>query len=316
MDGIIGNERAPLSNSKECDFGLYYVRSSSFLSFNTIPSSNLTSILREEDMCKDHGNSFNAKVLKKVDTEHKGGERYPVDTEFYPALHKLLREQKRNHKTRNICNGCLNGFWKTSISSSNSTRYIYHGLGEAGSDPPYPSEANLAKLFPCVYTRRPNSDCRGDFLTLVSYAGLGTTKLLLPKVRYIFRDGRYVSIRVGNFCEDSGGLLANRAQVFQSLTVLHSIIDIYKLNTVEISWLSSKIKEVFSTAEIIAKAKEMVDDEHVKTSSEQTHSSKIASIKNDLNRLRRRWSSLKRTWLKLNFQGSKNWKRKKTILGN
>ncbi|KAJ8445920.1 hypothetical protein Cgig2_009849 [Carnegiea gigantea] len=45
MDGILGDERAPLQNGQECDYGAYYRRSSSLQSFNAIPSPTLTSIL-------------------------------------------------------------------------------------------------------------------------------------------------------------------------------------------------------------------------------------------------------------------------------
>ena len=69
--------------------------------------------------------------------------------------------------------------------------YIYHILGEAASHPDNPGKANvifpchyvigwLAKLFPCLYRRRPDSDCLGDFSTLVYYAGLLGSKLSLP----------------------------------------------------------------------------------------------------------------------------------------
>jgi len=40
-------------------------------------------------------------------------------------------------------------------------------------------------------------------------------------------------------------LLASKARVFQSLSALCSMIDIYNLNTIEIYWLSCKIEEIF-----------------------------------------------------------------------
>ena len=81
--------------------------------------------------------------------------------------------------------------------------YIYHGLGEATSHPDYPGEANvifpshyiigwLAELFPCLYRRRPNSDCPSDFPTLVRYAGLLGSKLSLSQARHVFKDGSYL----------------------------------------------------------------------------------------------------------------------------
>ncbi|KAJ8432611.1 LOW QUALITY PROTEIN: hypothetical protein Cgig2_032892 [Carnegiea gigantea] len=92
--------------------------------------------------------------------------------------------------------------------------YIYHGLGDAANNPDYPGKANtifpmhyvigwLAKLFPCLYRRRPDSDCPDDFPTLVCYAGLLRSKLSLPQVRHIFRDGRYLSLRASSYHEDS-----------------------------------------------------------------------------------------------------------------
>ncbi|KAJ8423893.1 hypothetical protein Cgig2_006230 [Carnegiea gigantea] len=92
--------------------------------------------------------------------------------------------------------------------------YIYHGLGDAASNPDYPGKANtifpihyvigwLAELFPCLYRRRPDSDCPDDFPTLVCYAGLLGSKLSLPQARHIFRDGRYLSLRASSYREDS-----------------------------------------------------------------------------------------------------------------
>ncbi|KAJ8438236.1 hypothetical protein Cgig2_003625 [Carnegiea gigantea] len=70
--------------------------------------------------------------------------------------------------------------------------YIYHGLGEATShsDPSkakviFPSHyviGRLAELFPYLYRRHTNSDCAGDFSTLLRYTRLLGTKLSLPQV--------------------------------------------------------------------------------------------------------------------------------------
>ncbi|KAJ8426816.1 hypothetical protein Cgig2_022597 [Carnegiea gigantea] len=54
-------------------------------------------------------------------------------------------------------------------------------------------------------------------------------------------------------------LLAGRARVFQSLSALCSMIDIYNLSTIEIYWLSSKIEEIFGVVETAAKIEELVD---------------------------------------------------------
>ncbi|KAJ8423333.1 hypothetical protein Cgig2_021289 [Carnegiea gigantea] len=93
MDGILGNERAPLENGQECGYGPYYRRSASLRSLTVIPSSTLTSILvrkvrvkqgtlryrrNDENKCidvsKDYENYFNATVLEKAHTEHHGPE--------------------------------------------------------------------------------------------------------------------------------------------------------------------------------------------------------------------------------------------------
>jgi len=92
--------------------------------------------------------------------------------------------------------------------------YMYHGLGEAASHPDYPGKANvifpnhyiiswLAELFPCLYHRCPDSDCPIDFPTLVHYAGLLGSKLSLAQARHVFRDGRYLSLRVSPYRDDS-----------------------------------------------------------------------------------------------------------------
>ncbi|KAJ8426819.1 hypothetical protein Cgig2_022600 [Carnegiea gigantea] len=92
--------------------------------------------------------------------------------------------------------------------------YIYHGFGDAASNPDYPGKANtifpihyviswLAELFSCLYRRRLDSDCPDDFPTLVCYAGLLRSKLSLPQARHIFRDGRYLSLRASSYRENS-----------------------------------------------------------------------------------------------------------------
>ena len=73
---------------------------------------------------------------------------------------------------------------------------IYHGLGEAVSHPDYHGKVNeafpsyyiivwLVKLFPCLYHCHPDSDCPGDFPTLIRNAGLLGSKLSLPEARHV-----------------------------------------------------------------------------------------------------------------------------------
>ncbi|KAJ8428042.1 hypothetical protein Cgig2_007619 [Carnegiea gigantea] len=45
-------------------------------------------------------------------------------------------------------------------------------------------------------------------------------------------------------------LLPNRVRVFQSLKILHSMVDKSHLSIVEISWLTYKVQEAFNVAEI------------------------------------------------------------------
>ncbi|KAJ8426818.1 hypothetical protein Cgig2_022599 [Carnegiea gigantea] len=46
------------------------------------------------DVSKDYENYFNATVFEKVDTERCGGEGYPAEDQFYPALHRLLTRRR------------------------------------------------------------------------------------------------------------------------------------------------------------------------------------------------------------------------------
>ena len=64
-------------------------------------------------------------------------------------------------------------------------------------------------------------------------------------------------------------LLANRARVSQSLKALSSMISVYKLSTIEIFWLSSKIEEIFDVVEFVAHIEESVDVDWVKALSDQ-----------------------------------------------
>ncbi|KAJ8428043.1 hypothetical protein Cgig2_007620 [Carnegiea gigantea] len=83
-------------------------------------------------------------------------------------------------------------------------------------------------------------------------------------------------------------LLASRARVSQSLSALRSMIDIYKLSTIEIYWFSSKIEEIFSIVETAVKIKDLVYVDRVKTCS-----SKITHIEDQLNNLSSKASKLK-----------------------
>ncbi|KAJ8448608.1 LOW QUALITY PROTEIN: hypothetical protein Cgig2_010495 [Carnegiea gigantea] len=90
-------------------------------------------------------------------------------------------------------------------------------------------------------------------------------------------------------------LLASRARIFQSLSALRSMIDIYKLSTIEICWLSSKVEEIFGVVEAAAKIEELVDVDRVKALSDQdlTCSSEIVRIESELNSLSNEVAKLK-----------------------
>ncbi|KAJ8447932.1 hypothetical protein Cgig2_012067 [Carnegiea gigantea] len=62
MDDTLGNERAPLQDDQECDYGPYYRCSSSLQNLNVIPSTTITSIL-----VKNVGIKSTPNVAKKKD---------------------------------------------------------------------------------------------------------------------------------------------------------------------------------------------------------------------------------------------------------
>ncbi|KAJ8435556.1 LOW QUALITY PROTEIN: hypothetical protein Cgig2_015411 [Carnegiea gigantea] len=80
---------------------------------NVIPSSTLASILVKKvivkkgtlryhrnnknkyvDVSKDYKNCFNVTMLEKVNTGHYGKQRYLVEDEFYPILHRLITRRR------------------------------------------------------------------------------------------------------------------------------------------------------------------------------------------------------------------------------
>ncbi|KAJ8432610.1 hypothetical protein Cgig2_032891 [Carnegiea gigantea] len=116
---------------------------------------------------------------------------------------------------------------------------------------------------------------------------------MLHKPMLIFRGGiqglsfmSFLSITKDSAWE----LLARKARVFQSLSALGSMIDVYNLNTIEICWLSSKIEEIFGVAESAVKIKDLVKalfDQDLTCSYEITH------IEDQLNNLSSEASKLK-----------------------
>ncbi|KAJ8435382.1 hypothetical protein Cgig2_029753 [Carnegiea gigantea] len=189
--------------------------------------------------------------------------------------------------------------------------YMYHQLGEAASHPDHPGKANaifpshyvigwLAELFPYLYRRRPDNNRPSDFPPLFvmldclvanfpylepyTFSGLGD--IFISVVALIMRTLVMAKMRL---------IWASRVRVSQSLSALHSIIDIYKLSTIEICWLSSKIEEIFSVVETVAKIEELVDVDRVNALFDQvlTCSFEIAHIEGQLNNLPSKASKLK-----------------------
>ncbi|KAJ8422646.1 LOW QUALITY PROTEIN: hypothetical protein Cgig2_030325 [Carnegiea gigantea] len=96
-----------------------------------------------------------------------------------------------SYKTRNLCNGCANGFWAMNFFGSDSSGlYI-------------PCLRRGAELFSHLYRCLFDSNYCSDFSSLVCYAGFLGSKLSLPLARHIFWDVRYVSLRASSYREDS-----------------------------------------------------------------------------------------------------------------
>jgi len=90
------------------------------------------------------------------------------------------------------------------------------------------------------------------------------------------------------FNQDSTrALLENKVRVFRSLMIHYSIVDKSQLSIVEISWLTSKVEETFSAAEIITKTDELVDIPQLRllSSQDSVYNSEIAHIEYNLKEL-------------------------------
>ncbi|KAJ8439610.1 hypothetical protein Cgig2_017177 [Carnegiea gigantea] len=109
----------------------------------------------------------------------------------------------------------------------------------------------LAKLFPCL-SHHLDSDCLSDF-----HIRLVGSRLSLPQTTHVSREGIRLSLRATY------------------------------LNTIEICWLSSNIKEIIAIVETVAQIKKIIDVDRVKFLSDQdlTFSSEIVHIKGELSNL-------------------------------
>ncbi|KAJ8438444.1 LOW QUALITY PROTEIN: hypothetical protein Cgig2_027124 [Carnegiea gigantea] len=166
--------------------------------------------------------------------------------------------------------------------------YIRHGLREAASHPDHPGKADvifpnhyvidwLAELFRCLYCRRLDSDYPDCLVANFHYS----------QARRVFRDVRYLSLRASSYREDSRNIrdrsIINLAQALadlqrpdtgakfyvspsyyeglaereflNSMSALRSMIDIYKISTIEICF----IEDIFGVVETIAKIEELIN---------------------------------------------------------
>ncbi|KAJ8431943.1 LOW QUALITY PROTEIN: hypothetical protein Cgig2_000002 [Carnegiea gigantea] len=237
-----------------------------------------------------------------------------------------------SHKARNICNGRVDGFRAMNFFGPNG--YIYHGLGETASRPNHLDKANAILpshyLFPCLYHRRLDSDCPDGFPTLVRYAGLLGRKISLPQARHVFRDMRYLSLRLAPIerttimaeisiidlaqanvdlqRRDTGAKFYvppsyyegedwARESILKRLEAIIGIISNHgsaKDFIIKICWLSSKIEEIFGVVETAARIEELVVVDRVKALSDQdlTCSFEIVHIEGRINNLSNEASKL------------------------
>jgi len=125
--------------------------------------------------------------------------------------------------------------------------YNYHGLEEAVSRPDNAGKANaifcryfvtgwLAKLFPCLYCRRSYSNCPSDFPTFVHYVRSPGSKLSLPQVRHVLKDGKYLSIKGSSYREVSrngGDVVVDMGQPMRILNFFCLLGPLYFLYALE-----------------------------------------------------------------------------------
>ncbi|KAJ8425340.1 hypothetical protein Cgig2_030499 [Carnegiea gigantea] len=191
----------------------------------------------------------------------------------------------------------------------------------------------LAEMFSALYSQRPDSEYLVDYPVLMRYAGMSAKRhsdavktAIVPMpdilddlveampiqsiptslaslfcnleedwVRESILKGVGVIIDIISNHSFAKDLLASRARIFQSLSALCSMINIYKLSIIEICWLSSKVEEIFGVVEAAAKIEELVDVDRVKALSDQdlTCSSEVVRIKGELNSLSNEAAKLK-----------------------
>ncbi|KAJ8441383.1 hypothetical protein Cgig2_009091 [Carnegiea gigantea] len=291
MDGNYSSQRASLKNGDESTCHSIYRRSSFLKTLVVSPPSNfrVTWVRKQKvqkgtlsysyndeksciNVCMGYVNFIDAMVLEKVNIESNGDEQFLATPSFYPALHRLLtlkRNWSIDFKFQDLSNFMVGSFlhsWPFWVScfvlpyhnevirleifvmaslmakgqklslAPTVLRCIYHGLGKVASHPNHPGRANicfpihyvvgwLTEIFPALYSQRPNYKCPVDYPALMFYARMSAKQFTLEQARSIFRNEQSISFHASAFWE----------------------------NTMEISWLTSKVEETFSATEIITK---------------------------------------------------------------
>ncbi|KAJ8428412.1 hypothetical protein Cgig2_024558 [Carnegiea gigantea] len=166
------------------------------------------------------------------------------------------------HKARNFYNGLFNG--KRSKKAPIVLGYIYRDLEQVASHLDHP------EIFSALYYQRPESECPIDYPALMRYAGI---------------NGKSISFQANTFWEQSpkGQHLVDMKLLDKDFKFLLSI----RSSHMEISWLTSKVEETFSAAEIITKTEELVDilRLHLLSSRDSMHNSKIAHMEDNIKEL-------------------------------
>ncbi|KAJ8429287.1 LOW QUALITY PROTEIN: hypothetical protein Cgig2_016325 [Carnegiea gigantea] len=120
-----------------------------------------------------------------------------------------------------------------------------------------------------------------EFFLFIIYTHVN---LSLSQARHIFRDEQFAYLQASTFPEDSrtGRDLIDVGLLDDDFRTLRSLIDIYKLSTIGMCWLSSKIEEIFGIIE------ESVDIDLVNALSDRdlTCSSKLNNLSNEASKLR------------------------------
>ncbi|KAJ8427895.1 LOW QUALITY PROTEIN: hypothetical protein Cgig2_008513 [Carnegiea gigantea] len=118
----------------------------------------------------------------------------------------------------------------------------------------------LVEIFLDLYSRCPNFVCPANYPTLMRCAGMLAKSFTVAQVRSIFRNGQYNAFYKKNMMDFAQAALGfhkhDTGVKFYIPNILHSMVDKSQFSIVEISWLTSKVEEAFSAAEIAAKTED------------------------------------------------------------